>query len=147
MTGDVFVRFRMSVLLFYNAMDIGQYSPSMCFIAMVSAIENLVDLEGRLKGLKFERCKCCSQYEYKISKRFKDFMVNYVGDDSEKFRKYIGKIYSQRSIVAHLGDLLYHDLADTELDYSSTALLKNTRRIVRFALIGWLLNVDIAPNE
>ncbi len=136
-------RFRMSLALYYNSIDIQENSPSMSYIALISAIENLVDLEGEINGFKAEVCAECTQKRYKLTRRFKDFMIRYCSLTTPEFTRYLGKAYSKRSSVAHLGRLFYMDFANTEIDYQGVKELNQLKKYVRIALYNWIIR---GPN-
>lgn len=133
------LRFRMSLMLYYNSIKIRKYSPSMSFVALISAIENLVDFEGKINAFKIENCPECGQKKYKVSRRFKDFMIKYCDNDSEDFKGYLNKTYTLRSEIAHMGDLLYNDYANTEYDYNGENKVNTLKLFVRIALFNWIL--------
>lgn len=137
--GDLFIRYRMSLMLFFNSISINSISPSMCFVALISSIENLVDVEGEINKIKYENCETCSQVKYKVSRRFKDFLIHYVEQDSIDFIRFLNKIYTTRSNITHIGELLYNDFADTDIDFSSLNMLNTLKKVVRVALVNWLL--------
>ena len=147
MSYEIFIRFRMSISLFYNSFGIRKHSPSMSFVSMVSAIENLIDIEREITNLKFKRCEKCNQHSYRLTRRFVDFIIKNIGNDTKAFKKYVEKIYSIRSNVAHLGELFYNDVAETELDIKTSCLLKNTQKIVRQAMVNWLINCEYITTK
>lgn len=145
--GSYLSRFRMSLMLYYNSIDIRTYSPSMSFVALISAIENLVDFEGKINEFKIEKCSSCGQDKYKVSRRFKDFMIKYCENDSKKFKGYLTKIYSQRSDIAHLGELLYNDYANTEYDFNGEDKVNTLKLFVRIALFNWIIKFSNDEKE
>lgn len=132
-------KFRMSLMLFYNSNKIRKYSPSMSYVALISSIENLVDFEVKIANVKFDSCKLCSQPEYKVSRRFKDFMKKYCMNQEPAFNKYLNTVYSKRSDIAHLGKLLYSDYAETEYDIHGENQLNTLKKYVRIALYNWVI--------
>lgn len=140
MKGETLNRARMSIMLYFNSIDILKYSPSMCYVSLISAIENLVDYEGLLSEIKYETCKCCNQTMYKVSRRFKDFMMTYCGDSSKGFKKYLNGVYTKRSHVAHLGQLFYNDYANTELDQKGIDEILTLKKVTRIALYNWIIS-------
>lgn len=136
---DVKHRYNMSLMLYYNAIDIREISPSMSYVALISAIENLFEYEGELTGFKPEICAVCKTPQYKSTRRFKNFMMEYYPVDNPKYNKYLNEIYSRRSKIAHAGKLHYNDYADTELDIDGNREVSDLKRIVRVALVNWIL--------
>lgn len=127
-------KFRMSLMLYYNSIKIKEYSPSMSYIALVSAIENLADLENKMNNNHIENAP------HQPTKKFVEFMKKYTGNKTKKYKKYYSDVYDKRSNISHLGELFYNDYADTELDHNGRIELNNLKLFVRVALYNWLLN-------
>ena len=140
-------RFRMSLMLYYNSIDIRTYSPSMSFVALISVIENLVDFEGEITKFKIDKCTSCGQDKFKVSRRFKDFMIKYCENDSTEFKRYLGKVYSLRSDIAHSGELLYNDYANTEYDFNGENKVNTLKLFVRIALFKWIIKISDGENK
>ncbi len=132
-------RYRMSLTLYHNAIDIRLISPSMSYVALISAIENLFEFEGELNGFKVKKCKTCNGDIYKSTRRFKDFMKKYYPVDSPKYNKFLNTIYTRRSKITHAGLLHYNDYADTEIDSDGSKEVSSLKTMVRVALINWIL--------
>lgn len=138
-------RFLMSLFFFYNSILMHEISPSMSFVSLVSSIENLSHMESVANGVKFSKCKVCNQRVHKAGKRFKDVIIKYSGCSEQKFTQYLGRVYNKRSNIAHLGELMYHDYASTELDIESMNDIQWFRFVVRNTLINWLLTQFSIP--
>lgn len=126
-------------MLYYNAIDIRKYSPSMSYVALISAIENLIDFEKEISKTKFEKCKSCGQTKYQLGKRYKEFMMKYCGNEDPRFKKYLANAYSKRSCIAHLGKLFYNDYASTELDMNGDEEINSLKLNTRIAIYNWII--------
>lgn len=133
---DIREVFDKSVILFSHAHKILSVSSSIGYATFISAIENLVDYEN--KGLSIEHCRECGQPKYKVTKKFKDFMIKYTSGDAF-YKKYAQKIYSQRSKILHAGDIFKTDITKANFDFRSSIEVMNLIETVRVCLINWLM--------
>ena len=98
-----------SIVLFKQALSNHTKFGSMSLVSLVSSIENLVFFTYR--NTKIQKCECCQQERYKVTKKFNDFVKLY----SEGFytkkviKEMIGDIYARRSSIVHKGMLFPHE--------------------------------------
>lgn len=138
--GDLKNRLRMSLMLFYNSILLNEISPSMAYVALVSTIENLADIEREREGYKATKCKECGQKKYRALYYFRKTTQILVGDSSNEFKKYLETVYEVRSKIAHVSDLMYSDYASAKIDFRSSRSLLTLRFIARIVLNNWLLS-------
>ncbi|RZK45143.1 MAG: hypothetical protein EOO61_01100 [Hymenobacter sp.] len=126
--------------LICNGIEILGKMKSLSFLSFVSAIETLANLEYPEKP---NRCTACGQPQFKVSRKFRDFLLKYVSSEP-KYKKLFDKIYSQRSSIAHTGALL---LGDAYLDWGNFEdrearhiLQLQTMQFARLSLVNWLLS-------
>jgi hypothetical protein len=134
-------RYLMSVFLYYNSSKIRMISPSMAYVALVSSIENMCGLEAELDGIKFESCEKCGNQIYKLSKRFREFVMKYSlkKNNNGNFKKNINDVYSLRSKIAHAGELLYMDYAGSEFSMKEYMNYNILMKYVRVCLYNWIV--------
>lgn len=138
---DILFKIRMSLVLYYNSISISKHSPSMSYVALVSSLENLMEMEAKINGFKPKKCECCNQMEYKSTSRFRDLIEKY-GDvpiKKKEINKFLNKLYSRRSKIAHGGKLFYHDYANYEYDYNGVKELDKMRMVTRTVIFNWVL--------
>lgn len=116
---------------------------SISFISYVSAIETMVELESKINNIRPERCECCGNLKYQVTKKFKDYLKLYLNDYSDEMNKALSKIYNMRSEITHKGQLM---LGDAILDWNNYTKenehyhqLEFLRLITKQSLRQWLL--------
>ncbi len=133
--------FRKSLYLFYSGVELKGSFPSQSFISLVSALETLIDFDNPFSG----RCNSCGQPIYKVSKRFKDFILKYAysGKETKSNKKFITSLYNKRSEITHKGLLLVADLFwdnnQVFVDWKESFLHKDLIGVTRHCLTNWLI--------
>lgn len=133
--------FRKSLYLYYSGIDLKSSYPSQSFMSLISAIETLINFEEYSP----KKCERCNQDEFKVSKRFKDFILKYAYSNkkNESNNKFINDLYSKRSNITHNGNILIADLFwddKTELvDWKESFLHKDLIGVARVCLINWII--------
>lgn len=140
-------RYKMSLMLYFNSIEIRAISPSMSYLSLISSIENLFEFEGERSSLEVKRCEKCGSLLYKSTRKFKDFMMKYYPVNSPKYNKYLNDIYSRRSKITHAGYLHYNDYADTELDINGSMEVSRLKTMVRVALFNWILSQNGSDGD
>ncbi|MBU3928530.1 MAG: hypothetical protein KKB74_12050 [Bacteroidetes bacterium] len=130
-----------SIALFNQAINSHSIFGSQSIVSFVSSIENLVHFTHR--NTKVEKCNCCNQDKYRVTKKFNDFVDLY----SEGFytrnelKKMIGDVYAKRSSIVHKGNLFPHELALplwSENYFDSSLLKVGFESLTRYVLNQWL---------
>jgi hypothetical protein len=129
-------KFFMACSWYYQAGSIWQDSNSSAYIALVNAIECLIE-DG------IERCKYCGQPKYSVTKKFKEFLEEHVPFLKERFPKEASLLYQVRSKLSHGLDLLMRDLEPWNFMMNVKAqeqdfLQRNLSFITRIAICNWL---------
>jgi hypothetical protein len=124
---------------YYQATDIWKESNSSAFIALVSAIECLIDKP------KKEVCKYCGQQKYGVTKGFKEFLKKYTPSFERQFPREKELIYKVRSSLSHGLDMLMRDIepwyfATNVRAEEQDTLQRNLSFIARTAIYNWLWN-------
>lgn len=144
-------RFFMACSWYYQAQAIWRESNSSSFVALVSAIECLIDKPERCldcgqtitEGI--EKCDHCGQPRYRVTKKFREFLEKYVPFLEERFSKERKLLYEVRSKLSHGLNLLVRDLEpwyiimDVRAEEQDT-LQRNLYFITRTAIYNWLWN-------
>jgi hypothetical protein len=131
-------KFEIASAWFSQVKDLWPVSSSAALIAVVSAIEALLDK-------KYEICPECKQPKFGITKSFKAFLQKYVPDIEVNFPEEYKAIYRVRSDLAHGKDLLesdreYWNYFGKPLEQWQNDFQHNTHHITATALLHWVLN-------
>jgi len=132
---EKYKKFEIACTWFSQNQYLWPHSSSAAFIAIISSLESLMDKSG-------EKCKCCGQPKYSITKKFSKFLKDYV-PDIDKMPYEENLIYKTRSDLAHGADLFLSDLEpwgffSGNQKINQDSLQRNTYQIVATALLNWL---------
>jgi hypothetical protein len=139
-------RYNASIFLYQSMRNIFHTSASMAIVGLISAIENLMDFDGKKSDKNTHRCKECNQFVYSISKRFKEFMGEFSEFDVEDPNSLLNKFYSQRSKISHAGKILEIDKLLSNFSMAEHREFTEIESHVRIALFNYLLKYKFS-NE
>lgn len=130
-----------SITIFNQALSTNKLFGSQSIVSFVTSIENLVDFT--YKDAKVEKCECCQQDRYRVTKKFNDFIDLYSeGFYSRKgLKKIIGDVYAKRSSIVHKGSLFPHEtsLPLWEEGYFNSGIIElGIESQIRYVLNQWL---------
>lgn len=132
-------KYNASIFLYNMAHNCIGKNYSMAILLYVSAIENLVDFDSKVRNLKFKPCKECDQQIRKISSRFKEFMEKYsIPEGVDVFNKF----YDLRSKIAHAGQLLTMDTTLTFFNREEYDQVLAMQMYARVAIFRYLLALE-----
>lgn len=129
-----------SIIHSISAIELHDTKKTLSLLSSFTAIETMVNLE--YEGQKIEKCSECGQPKFSVSKKFRDYLLKYIGNSSEN-EKVFKYYYSLRSKIVHKGDLLKteqlfpnisRDVKDKEFTTRVEIL-----QITRLSIINWLL--------
>lgn len=140
-------RFNASIFLYQGMRKILLTSASMAVIGLISAIENLMDFEGKKIQGKTENCQTCSQPIHSISKKFKAFMLRFSQFDVDNKNKLLSEFYSKRSKISHAGGILEIDRLLSKFSMEEHREFTEIESHVRIALFNYLLNYDFSNEQ
>ena len=145
-----------SAYLICNGMDLRTKMKSLSFLALISSIETLVNIEysTKLKKIEFEcgdcktikespyNCRKCGRPIWGIAAKFRGFLAEFIHDSEGSIKKY-KKIYGIRSKLVHSGSLLlgdnYIDWSDINSPNSNWLLHLEAMQFSKLALVNWLI--------
>lgn len=123
-----------------SAVELYDSKKTLSFLASFSAIETMVNVE--YKDIDNERCPTCGQLRYSVAKKFRDYLLKYIGN-TENNKKKFNLYYSLRSKMVHTGQQLQTDksFANVPKKEHGEEILHRTEvlQISRLAIINWLL--------
>lgn len=141
-------RFLSACALFEKGAELWGSQPSLSFIAFVSSLETLINLEH--KDEEVEKCGECGQDRYRVTKKFRDFFAKY-GSDSPEFKKYSMEIYNYRSKVVHTGELFVGEVIPEKFGSHDRIFdddfRRSVTRTVRMCIANWLLGHGPKSNQ
>lgn len=139
--------------LICDGIEISDSKRTLAFLAYVSAIEALVDIEADDNEIEFSCkscksiknspyvCQQCSNPIWGISQKFYKHLEKFVAGGKKSSKKY-RKIYNLRSKIVHQGRLFLSDyeLSFKDMDKKEDELLMKieTLQVVRVCLVNWL---------
>ena len=123
-------------------------APSMSLLASVSAIETLVNFSDDPGpscpecGVPptIQKCGACGSPRYRLNSRFKEFLMEFAGPETESLA---AKLYDIRGRISHDGDLLREELfasgftkggKDEQMIFQHSVTLATHN-----ALVNWLI--------
>lgn len=113
---------------------------TLALLAAFTALETLIDLEFR--NMETELCEQCGQLKFSVSRKFREFLLKYIGDSSHNKKKF-NSYYKLRSKIVHTGvrlksEKLFSEFPKDELD-DEYVLRLEILQIGKLALANWLL--------
>jgi hypothetical protein len=123
-----------------SAIELYNSKKTLSLLASFTAMETMVNLE--FKDLAADKCENCGQLKFSVSKKFREYLLKYVGN-SDKNKKKFNSYYSLRSKIVHTGRQLKTELlyADVPMKDEDTELLTRIEilQIGKLAITNWLL--------
>lgn len=110
-------------------------------LSSFTAMETMVNLE--FKDETPEKCPECNQLRFSISKKFREYLLKYIGNSAANKKKF-NHYYSLRSKIVHTGkqlktEHLFTDFPEEEKDEEYDLRLE-ILQIGRMAINKWLLH-------
>jgi hypothetical protein len=130
-------RFAIASAWFSQVPTLWRESNSAAFVAVVSALEALLDKTS-------EVCRECKQSKHRVTKKFKTFIEENVPNVKSRFPEELKQIYKVRSDLAHgakllLADLEYWNFFVAWREQQEHSVQASTHDIVGAALRNWVL--------
>lgn len=131
---DSAISFAVSAIELYNSRK------TLSLLSSFTSLETMVNLE--FGNDKNERCSNCGQMKYSVSKKFRNYMLKYIGS-SDDLKRDFNDYYSIRSKIVHNGRKLKTEPLFNKLPPSERReeFLKRTTilQMNRLAITNWLL--------
>lgn len=123
-----------------SAVELVQSKRTMSLLASFTALETMVNLE--FKEQENEKCETCGQVRFSVAKKFRSFLLKYIGDSTENRKKFNG-FYSLRSKIVHTGRLLkterlFNQFPEEEQNEEYIKRLE-ILQLGKLAVVNWLL--------
>lgn len=123
-----------------SAIELHYTKKTLSLLSSFTAMETMVNLEN--KDFKPEKCETCGQLRYSVSRKFREYLMKYIGDSPSNKKKF-NDYYSIRSKIVHTGKQLKTELlfADVPKEEKQSELLTRTEilQLGKLAITNWLL--------
>lgn len=123
-----------------SAMELRLEKKTLALLASFTSVETMVNLE--YKDFDAEKCSICGQLKYSVAKKYREYLLKYIGNTPSNKRKF-NKYYSLRSKIVHTGqrlktEKLYSEISKSEKDEEFLTRIE-ILQIGKMAIIQWLL--------
>lgn len=133
----------------YSAIELKDSRKTLSLLASFTALETMVNLEYKdvkvevCNGCGQNDCKGCGQPKHKVSKKFREFLLKYIGN-SQKNKKKFNDYYSFRSKIVHTGqqlksEPLFSDVSEVDIDNERITRIE-ILQLGKLAVSNWLLS-------
>lgn len=123
-----------------SAMELKSNKKTLSLLASFTAMETMVNLE--FKDVAKEKCDKCGQLKFSVAKKFREYLLKYIGDSPQNKKKF-NDYYSLRSKIVHAGQQLKTELLYNEVPKDERIVEHLTRleilQMGKLAIINWLL--------
>lgn len=113
---------------------------TMALLASFTAMETMVNLEYR--ETEKENCEACGQMRFSVAKKFREYLLKYIGESTANKKKF-NSYYSLRSKIVHTGmrlkaEVLFSEFPKAELEdeYITRIEILQTGKL---AIANWLI--------
>ena len=128
-----------------SAIELHNTRKTLSLLSSFTSMETMVNLE--YKNVEGEKCESCGQLKYGVSRKFREYLLKYIGDSPNNKKKF-NNYYSIRSRIVHTGRQLKTELlfADVPEDDRQSELITRVGilQFGKLSITNWLLaNGDI----
>lgn len=121
-------------------MDLMHEKTTLAILSAFTSIETIMNFY--YKDFKPENCKECGQPRYKISKKYIDFLLEFIGNGTG-FKKRFNELYKLRSKIVHTGfsfetEKFWNELNDEDSE-SETATILEIVMLSKLSVINYLI--------
>jgi len=131
-----------------SAMELRQFKKTLSVISAFTSIETMVNFEN----IEFnpESCDSCGQLKFKVAKKYRDYLLKYIGNNPNNKKKF-NALYKLRSKIVHTGMLfktenLWNDISQEEKDEEFINQLE-VILLSKLSVINWLLINNSAQQK
>lgn len=124
-----------------SAIELKDSMKTLSLLASFTSMETMVNLE--FKDFTIEPCESCGQQKYSVSRKFREYLLKYIGTSEHNKRKF-NSYYTLRSKIVHTGQQLKTELLFTDVPKNEQDLEFVTRieilQLGKLAIAKWLLH-------
>lgn len=123
-----------------SSIELRQFKKTLSVISAFTAIETMVNYEN--KDFKPSNCKECGQPIYSVSKKYRDYLAKYIGNNDNNKKKFTA-LYSLRSKIVHTGlkfssENLFNNLTD-ETRHEEFISQMEVILLSKLSIVYWLV--------
>ena len=123
-----------------SAIELKKAMKTLSLLASFTSVETMVNLE--FSNIKPEFCKVCGQPKYSIAKKFREYLLKYVGNSDSNKRRF-NKYYNLRSKIVHQGiqlkiEQIFKEVEPKEMEEEILHTYE-ILQIGKLAIVNWLL--------
>ncbi|WP_461643547.1 hypothetical protein [Labilibaculum euxinus] len=123
-----------------SAIELHYSKKTLSLLSSFTSLETMVNLEN--KDFKPEKCETCGQLRFSVARKFREYLLKYIGDSPANKKKF-NNYYSIRSKIVHTGRQLKTELlfADVPAEEKQSELLTRIGilQLGKLAITNWLL--------
>lgn len=130
-----------------SAVKLRSSQRTLSLLASFTGMETMVNLE--FKDAEPERCSDCGQLKYSIARKFREYLLKYIGDSPANKKKF-NAYYKLRSRIVHTGqqlktEMLWPDIPNEE-QHEERLLRYEILQLGKLAIANWLI-VDFRKKQ
>ncbi len=130
-----------------SAIELKSIRSTLSLLASFTAMETMVNLE--FKNIESEKCETCGQLKYSVARKFREYLLKYIGNSDSNKRKF-NSYYKLRSKIVHQGqqlktELLYANVPKEE-KHKEFLTRVEILQIGKLAIANWLLDNNQIKN-
>lgn len=126
-----------------SAIELKDTRKTLSLLASFTSVETMVNLE--YKDIPVENCDKCGQPKYSVAKKFREYLLKYIGH-SDNNKKKFNSYYTLRSKIVHTGRQLKTEklFADIKTEDNDKELITRIEilQIGKLAIANWLMTYN-----
>lgn len=123
-----------------SSIELKNSKKTLSLLASFTVMETMVNLE--YINQKPEKCDDCGQLKFSVAKKFREYLLKYIGESANNKKKF-NAYYSLRSKIVHTGQQLKTEnlFADVPEDVKDEEFLKRIEilQMGKLSIVNWLL--------
>jgi hypothetical protein len=134
----------------YNnaAIELLPKKKTLALLASFTAMETMVNLEYR--DTNVENCETCGQIKFSVSKKFREYLLKYIGHSPENKKKF-NSYYNLRSKIVHTGmrlkaEILFSEVPKEEIEDEYITRVE-ILQVGKLAIANWLIKNSKVHNS
>jgi hypothetical protein len=122
------------------AVELRTTKRTLALLSSFTAVETMINLEYREQEV--EKCKGCNQPRFSIARKFREYLLKYIGDSPENKKKF-NSYYNFRCKIVHTGmrlkaEVLFSDYSAEEIEEEFITRIE-ILQLGKLAIANWLL--------
>ena len=130
-----------------SAVELSNRRKTLSLISSFTSLETMVNIE--YDGVKVEKCEACGQPKFSVSKKFREYLLKYIGS-SDTNKKKFNSFYSLRSKLVHTGRQLQTEALFAEVEkgteFSELVTRIEILQLGKLGIVNWLYHRYLSPQ-